>query len=125
MRHLTGIIRISTTSKINWEEEKERCEAGIINVNTDSELIDLLLEIVEPLRDAHVWFSSKDEFIRSYRSDKFRNWDRTVWEEYVLSNNWKPQEYELGYCYFRWNTILFFRGMEQRSGKNLMILMQH
>ena len=93
---------------INWEEEKERCKADIINVHTNSELIDLLLDMVEPLRDVHVWFSTDNSFIRSYSPDKLRNWDKIVWEEYVISNNWQPQESNWGYATFDETPYFFF-----------------
>lgn len=85
---------------INWAEEKERCEADIINVHTDSELIDLLIEMVNPLRDVHVWFTSGDNYIPSYSPSNFKNWDRTVWEEYVTRNNWQQQQSYWGYATF-------------------------
>ena len=85
---------------INWAAEKMRYEADINNVHTDSELIDLLLEMVKPMRDVHVWFRSDNDYRASYRSNKFMNWDKTVWEEYVTSNNWQQQQSYWGYATF-------------------------
>lgn len=93
---------------IIWAEEKKRVEADIINVHTDSELIDLLLEMVKPLRDVHVWFRSDSNSISSYRPNKFVNWDKTVLEEYVTSNNWQQQQQQSNWGYATFNETPYF-----------------
>ena len=85
---------------INWAEEKKRCEADINNVHNDSEFIDLLLEMVKPLKDVHVWFRSGNNFIPSYSPNKFMNWDKSVWELYITNNNWQQQQSNWGYATF-------------------------
>jgi hypothetical protein len=86
--------------EIIWAAQKMKYESEISNVNSDSELLEILLEMVEPLRDVHVWFRSDDDFIRSYISTKFSNWDFTVWEEYLANSNWQEHESNWGYATF-------------------------
>lgn len=100
---------------IDWAAEKMKYEADILNVQYNAELMDLLLEMVKPLRDVHVWFRSDDYSMSSYRPNKFKNWDKTVWEDYITDNNWQQQESNWGHATFnetpyfafeRWNKDL-------------------
>lgn len=51
---------------INRAEQKRRYEADLPDVQYNYEFIHLLLEMVKPLRDVHVWFRSDDATISSF-----------------------------------------------------------
>jgi hypothetical protein len=75
---------------IDWTAGRDEFRERAATAGNDSELVDVLLAAVTPLRDGHVWFRRPDGSTRpSYTPARQPNWDRDVWLGQLAHLGWR------------------------------------
>jgi len=85
--------------QIDWQAARDAYRPRAVQAADAAALVPILSEMVEPLRDLHVWFRRPDGNQQAtYQPPHFRNWDRTVWEAWITRNGWRQQVTNWGYA---------------------------
>jgi hypothetical protein len=85
--------------QIDWIGARDAFRPRALQAADVATLVPILSEMVTPLRDLHVWFLRPDgTLLGTYQPPHFRNWDRTVWTEWITSTGWRQQVSNWGYA---------------------------
>jgi hypothetical protein len=85
--------------KLNWDSLRTVYAPRISAVSTQEQLIDVLKEMVAPLRDVHIWFTTPaGAQVPTYQPTAFRNWELNSWRAELQQHEWKPQPTNWGYA---------------------------
>jgi RNA polymerase sigma-70 factor (ECF subfamily) len=61
---------------IDWKAMKERFRPRAVQAKNTSEFVAVIKEMLEPLKDLHIWIESPDGRVGTHRSGYRRNWNR-------------------------------------------------
>jgi hypothetical protein len=79
--------------QIDWQAAYERFRPRVEQLSTQPELIELLREMLAPLRDVHLFFVGPDgRQLGTYRPSAEVNWDREVWNGLLARHGWRQIE---------------------------------
>lgn len=85
--------------QVDWDAQREVHRPAAASVRSQEELIEVLVEMVAPLRDGHVWFVRPDgSQLRTFESPHPMNFDRDVWLPIVQAGGWVQVKRNLGYA---------------------------
>lgn len=75
--------------RIDWNANRDALRERAAAAVSDSALIDVLRDAVQPLRDVHVWFRRPDGTAKaSYTPQRAPNWNSAIWRSYQPSLAW-------------------------------------
>jgi hypothetical protein len=86
---------------IDWNAARAAYRDRAANAADHVSLVNVLREMVEPMRDVHIWFRDPaGTTIATWQPTHFRNWNRDVWLAYMGANRWVQQRTNWGYADF-------------------------
>jgi hypothetical protein len=86
---------------INWDAARTEFRTRASQTASYSSLVDVLREMVAPMRDVHIWFRDPaGNTLATYQPPHFRNWDRNTWLTYIGANQWVQRGTSWGYADF-------------------------
>lgn len=67
--------------RVDWRAQRDTYRARALRVRTQDELIAVLIEMLAPLQDRHVWLvDPRGQVVPTYRTNTLANFDRARWE---------------------------------------------
>lgn len=74
--------------QIDWSAQRARYRARAERARSQNELVSILIEMLAPLRDRHVWLvDPRGQVVPTFRSASFLNFDRQRWESMMRQAN--------------------------------------
>ena len=87
-----------TYKNIDWPAARVSFREASASVESDSALVNLFLQAVQPMRDVHIWFRRPDgSLLPSFTPTKSRNWNQQLWLSYLPRLNWQQRVSNWGY----------------------------
>lgn len=94
--------------RIDWKSARDRYRPRAARARSQNELVAVLLEMLAPLRDLHVWFvDPRGGVVPTYRRTALANFDRRRWESAMRDANYVARTSDVGdgvvggwYAYF-------------------------
>ena len=84
---------------IDWDQARATFRPQAEAATTRDELIELLVDMVTPLRDLHVYLESPTGSRTStYVPNQFVNWDNDTWQATINQTDWTQVEPNLGFA---------------------------
>jgi hypothetical protein len=88
-----------TYKQINWDSLRTAFRPRAEVATSQDELVATLRNMVAPLRDLHVYFTTPSGMNQgSYQPAAQRNWDRDIWLSVIGACGWTQVKPNLGYC---------------------------
>ena len=85
--------------KLNWDSMRTAYAPRAAAASSQAELIELLKQMVTPLRDVHIWFvAPTGATVPTYQPSHFRNWEINAWRAELLPHNPQSQPTNWGYA---------------------------
>lgn len=82
---------------IDWQAQRAAYRPRAARARSQDELVAVLLEMLKPLRDLHVWFvDPRGQVVPSYRPDGVVNFDRARWESALRDANYTARGVGIG-----------------------------
>ena len=83
---------------IDWDQARAAFRPRAEGARTRDELVALLVEMVAPLRDLHVYFEAPSgDRVATYEPMRFVNWDQDTWIATITPTNWNQVKTNLGF----------------------------
>ena len=84
---------------IDWDQARATFRPQAEAARTRDELVALLVEMVAPLRDLHVYFEAPSgDRVATYEPTGFVNWDRDTWLATIAPTDWNQLKPNLGFA---------------------------
>lgn len=83
--------------QVDWQAARERYRPRALRARTQDELIAVLLDMLAPLRDRHIWLvDPRGQVVPSYRATSFVNFDRGRWQSALRDANYFARPGNIG-----------------------------
>ncbi len=83
--------------KVDWLAQRDKYRGRAAQARSQTELVSIAAEMLEPLRDLHIWFvDARGQVLPTYRPSYVENFDRARWRRALRSTGYVQRSADIG-----------------------------